>query len=388
MRAAILVLLALSLVEGALASCTSLTPQQEADREYREALTTKDVRRTLELLDRAIELHPTSQAHLERALLSASVREPARAIADLNAAIAFLNGDPSRLSLMLSRAMLLGRERHYDEADVDLSEVIKATGSAEAYLQRAWFRRSSGRDGDAARDIQEARKASDGLADPFYNEGVRALNQGDTAEGERMFRFALDLDPFHSRAHIAMARLYMERHQFAEAALEFDQAIPAHPRDPELYYHRGNVRFAAGMGEDALADYTKAVELAPQEAIYLAARGMAYHRIRKDVSKAMADFAEAIRIDQKCHAAWYHRGLLDHEQGQLKGAEDDLRRALSIRATPEGCVALGRVLHDRGEYDKALTVYKQALEVYKDPDVRKSIAAEAERTRRARENKK
>jgi tetratricopeptide (TPR) repeat protein len=371
-----------------LVSCASMTPQQEAERDYRDALTTRDVRRKLELLDRAIELHPTSQAHLERAMLSETVREPARAIADLNAAIAFLDGDPSRLALMLSRAILLGRSGRYDEADIDLSEVIKATGSPEAYLQRAWFRRRSGRESDAARDVQEARKASDGLADPFYNEGVRALTRGDAVEGERMFRFALDLDPFHSRAHIAMARLHMERHQFAEAALELDQAIPAHPRDAELYYHRGNARFAAGLGEDAFADFAKAVELAPKEPIYLAARGIAFHRVRKDVPKAMADFADAIALDPKCHSAWYNRGLLDHEEGHLQGAEDDLRRALSIRATPEGCSALGRVLHDRGEYDKALSLYRQALEVYREPDVRKSLTAEMERTQRAKESRK
>ena len=88
-------------------SCASLTPQQEADRDFRQALTTKDVRRRLELLDRAIELHPTSQAHLERALLSGSVREPARALADLDSAIAFLAGDPSSLLLLLNRALLL-----------------------------------------------------------------------------------------------------------------------------------------------------------------------------------------------------------------------------------------------------------------------------------------
>jgi tetratricopeptide (TPR) repeat protein len=197
--------------------------------------------------------------------------------------------------------------------------VIKATGSSEAYLQRAWFRRRSGREADAARDVQEARKASDGLADPFYNEGVRALTRGDSVEAERMFRFALDLDPLHSRAHIAMARLYMERHQFAEAAREFDEAIPAHPRDAELYYHRGNVRFAAGMGEDALADYEKAVELAPKEAIYLAARGMAYHRVRKDVRRR---WPISPRRSGSIHAAT-RRGISgacsSHEKGQLQG---------------------------------------------------------------------
>jgi tetratricopeptide (TPR) repeat protein len=370
-----------------LVSCTATTPQEEAERDYRAAILSGDVGKKLELLDRSIELHPTSQAHLERAMLSASVREPARAIADLNAAIRFLSGDPSRVSLILSRAMLLGREGRFDEADLDLTEVIKATGSSEAYLDRAWFRRRAGRDGDAARDIEEARKASDGLADPFYNEGVRSFTRGDAAEAERMFRFALDLDPFHSRAHVAMARLHMERRHFADAVLELDQAIPAHPRDAELYYYRGNARWAAGMGEDALNDYTKAVELSPREAVYLAARGMAYHRVRKEFSKAKADFDEAIGIDPKCQAAWYYRGLLGHVEGHLQEAEDDLRRALSIRATPEGCLALGRVLHDRGDYERALALYRQALEVYKEPDLQRSLSAELERTRKAKESK-
>jgi tetratricopeptide (TPR) repeat protein len=372
-----------------LASCSPpLTPEQESDRRTREARATDDVRRKLELLDRAIEIYPTADAHLERALLSESAREPERALADLTAAADFLRGHPARATVLLSRALLLGALRRSDEAEADLTEVIRATGNAEAYLHRAWFRRRSGRAADAERDVLEARRVGDGLADPFYNEGVRALQRGDAGEAERMFRFALDLDPFHTRAHLATARMHMERHRFADAVAEFDQVIPAHPRDPELYYHRGNARFAAGLGEDALADFTKAIELAPREPIYWAARGMAQHRVRNDVRKAMADFQEAINLDQKCHSAWYHRGLLDHEQGRLEGAERDLRRALSIRASPEGCLALGRVLHDRGDYDKALSLFRQSMEIYKEPDVQKSLAREIEKTRRAKESQK
>jgi tetratricopeptide (TPR) repeat protein len=384
-----LVLLALSAIEGCLVSCSpSLTPEQEAQRDFREARVTDDLKRRLELLDRAVELHPTPEAHLERAMLSETLRDPARAIADYTAAIRFVGDGPVRAALLLNRGVLYGKARRFDEGEADLSEAIKATGSPEAYLQRAWLRRQAGKAADAERDVAEARKTGNSLADPLYNEGVRAVTRGDSAEAERMFRFAIDLDPLHPRAHIAMARLHMERHRFADAVGEFDQAIPSYPRDAELYYHRGNAQLAAGRGDQALADYEKAVGLAPNEAIYLASRGMAWHRVRNDVAKAMVDFGEAIRIDPKCHTAWYHRGLLDHEQGHLEGAEQDLRRATSSRATPEGCVALGRVLHDRGEYDKALALFRGALEIYKEPETRKVISAEMDRTRLAKENRK
>jgi tetratricopeptide (TPR) repeat protein len=377
----------LAVVLIALGAC-GLTPQEQAERDFRQARMTDDVRRRLELLDRVIELCPTIDAHLERALLSETARDPDRAIADLTAALRFVGEHPARATLFLSRGLLYGKARRYEEADADLSLAIKATGSPEAYLERAWFRRQAGKAADADSDVATARRDGADLADPFYNQGVRAVKKGNSAEAEHMFRFALDLQPLHAGAHVGMARLYMERHEFAKAVAEFEQAMPADCTSAELFYHRGNARLAAGAGGDALADFTKAIELAPKEAIYWAARGLAQHRVRHDAERAMADFAEAIKLDPNCHQAWQSRGLLDHEQGQLEGAEADLRKALSIHATPEGCEALGRVLHDRGEYDKALALYAQTLQIYKEPDVQKKIAAEAERTRRAKESQK
>ena len=108
-----------------LGSCTALTPQQEAERDFRRARMTDDVRRKLELLDRAIEIHPTAEAHLERALLSETAREPSRALADLTAAIEFLRDQPARATLLLGRAVLLGNARRYAEAEADLAEVIR-----------------------------------------------------------------------------------------------------------------------------------------------------------------------------------------------------------------------------------------------------------------------
>jgi tetratricopeptide (TPR) repeat protein len=370
-----------------LASCTvELRPEARADTYYRTALHSSEPRWALECMDHAIELHPSAEYYQYRASLNLSLKQSSAALNDFNSAIGLQRNDPA---LFLNRGVLLAQAGRLRDAEEDFSEALRlAPGYTEALLHRAWLRRRLNRPADAERDVAEARRLGSGHADGFYNEGVRSLTQGDPAEAERMFRFALDLDPDHSRAHVAMARMYMERRLYADAAAEFDLAIPAQPRNAELYCHRGTVRQASGRGEEALADFSKAVELQPFEASYLAARGQAFHRVRRESDKARADFAEAIRIDRNCFAAWYHSGVLHHELKELEAAERDLRRAAAIRASPEGSLALGRVLHDRGDYDKALSLYRQALEIYKDADVQKAIRDESERTSRARENRK
>lgn len=355
-----------------LASCTiQERPWDRAAQWVKTAEAASDPRWALACMDNAIEEHPTAEYHRFRAAIHLSLKQYVPALNDCTVAIQMKKGDPA---LHLARGIVLVRMGRVREAEADFTETLKlAPETLDALLYRG-----------RPADLEEARRIGAGLADGYYNEGVRALTQNDGIEAERNFRFALHLDPAHARAHVAMARQYMARRKFAEAAEELEKVgVP----DAELHYHRGNARLAAGRGEEALADYAKAVELDPSEALYVASRGLALHRVRKDVDRARANYDEAIRMDPQCQPAWYNRGLLRHEQKDLAGAESDLRRAASIRASPEGSVALGRVLHDRGEYDKALALYRGALDVYRDEESQKALLKESERSRKAREKK-
>lgn len=362
---------------------TSCAPGLTPDEEYRAALETRDNARALELLDHSLQRVPRVDAYVVRALVHQALKQPEAAVADYSAAIELQKENPT---LRLNRGLLHGEAKRYDEAEADFAEALRLLPEfTEVYLQRARFRRQAGRSAEAGKDVAEARRIGSALADSFYNEGVRALTQGDNVYSERMFRFALDLNPDFGLAHVAMARLHMEARRFDEAARELDLGIKAHPADPELYYHRGTARLAAGRGDEALADYDKAVELDGKQAPYFAARGLAWNRVKHDAAKSRADLDAAIRLDGDCYAAWFNRGLLQHEIKDLESAERDLRKALSLRASPEGTLALGRVLHDRGDYGRALDLYRQGLEFYRDPEAQKALREESERTRRAKE---
>jgi tetratricopeptide (TPR) repeat protein len=381
------------LILGLGACAPSLTPEEASEQEYREAVETRDNGRALALLDRAIARRPKADYLVMRAMLHQSLKEPDAALADYSAAIALRRDEPSaeipRATLHLNRALLHADAGRFTEAEVDFGEALRLVPEfVEALLHRARIRRRAGRGDEADRDTAEARRIGSAFAEGFYNEGVRAITQGNSAEAERMFAFSLELDPDFGRAHVAMARIHMERRRFPEAARELDLALKVHPAEAELYYHRGTAHLAAGQGEEALADYAKAVELDPRQAPYFAARGLAWQRVRHDAGKATADLDEAIRLEPDCYSAWFNRGVTRHEAKDLEAAERDLRKAVSIRASPEGTLALGRVLHDRGDYDRALSLYRDALGFYKDAEAQKALREELERTRLAKENRK
>lgn len=249
----------------------------------------------------------------------------------------------------------------------------------EVLILRSRAHREAGRRVEAEQDLEAARKIFDRAADGYYNDGVRALAQGRRPEADRYFGYALELDPDHQRARLAMARAYMERRRYADAAREYDRLIRVQPRDAGLYYHRGNARLLAGMGEEALADFTLAVELVPTDATYLAARAVARHRVRGDLMLARLDFDTALRLDEVCYHAWYGRGLLRQDVQDYEGAEKDLRRAMSIRSSPEGAIALGRLLQARGDRAAAEDVLRKAIGIYPDPETQRMLNAALER---------
>jgi len=372
-----------------LAACA---PAPSPEDDFNLARSTHDSTQALTLLDRAIAAQPRPEYLTARARVHLALQQPREALADYDAA---LRGTPPdalgslpRARLLLARALLYVELGRSPEAETDLNEVILiAPDTTEALLERARLRRKLRRLPEAELDIEAARKSGAWKADYFYNAGVHAIRINDKPEADRMIEFALNLDPGHSRAHVARARLYMERGRFEEAAKEFDVAIPVHPAEADLYYYRGTALLANGQAESALKDFDTASGLDPKEPLYLAARGLAKFRAGRDAAAARADFDAAIQADGACYAAWFNRGLVAYERKELEAAEKDLRHAMGIRATPEGSIALGRVLHDRGETDTALDLLRRALEIFRTPEAQKALGEEIERTRRAKETR-
>ena len=137
------------------------------------------------------------------------------------------------------------------------------------------------------------------------------------------------------------------------------------------YHIRGNALFAKRATDKAIEAYSKALEIDPDDAGILNARGWAYERKGQD-DLAMADYNLALQGHPKYASAYNNRGTLYLRKGALQSALDDFNSALNY--APNMYYARsnrGRVLAMTNDFDGALSDFAEALKI--DPDAPQAV---------------
>lgn len=120
------------------------------------------------------------------------------------------------------------------------------------------------------------------------------------------------------------------------ALAEFERAIELAPGFAPAYDARGTVFLEKGQLERAIADYDKAIELDPDIAMFYGERGVAYLRSGK-ADLAIADFEMAVELDDDSEItalAYRNLGEVYVLNGQDARAAESFREVLRISADP------------------------------------------------------
>jgi tetratricopeptide (TPR) repeat protein len=88
------------------------------------------------------------------------------------------------------------------------------------------------------------------------------------------------------------------------------------------FYIRGNTYMASGEYQQAIDDFTKTIELHPQNINTYHLRGLAYVRLEK-YQQAIDDFTKTIELNSKEANAYYWRGFAYEKLGKYQQAIDD-----------------------------------------------------------------
>ncbi len=96
-----------------------------------------------------------------------------------------------------------------------------------------------------------------------------------------------------------------------------------------LIHNSGQVRAALGQYEDAISEYTAAIEHDPHYAPYYFDRAGMLHRLGRD-EEAVADYETAIQMSPPLPEAYYNRGDIRAALGDLDGALSDFGYALEL----------------------------------------------------------
>lgn len=177
---------------------------------------------------------------------------------------------------------------------------------------------------------------------------------------------------------------YFQLGRYEDALADFNHAIELSANSPTrevhitlygqqpksdaiLYNNRGLLLLTLQRYDEALHDFTRAIEIYPGFALAYENRGHV-HRSLQLYEAAMGDYLQAIKLEPEKAGAYLARGTLYAELYQYKNALADMTQAIHL--APHNAAAYfarSTVLLDMQRYEEALADQSRAIEL--NPDI-------------------
>ncbi len=153
---------------------------------------------------------------------------------------------------------------------------------------------------------------------------------------------------------------------YAGAIADYTMAIILKPDDALAYNNRGNAREKSGQYFAAIADFDTAIRLKPDDALAYNNRGIAKANLEQYFA-AIADFDIAIRLKPDLTEAYYNRGIAKFHLEQYIAAIANYNKA--IRLKPDYVSAYinrGIAKGELGQYFAAIADFDTAIRLKPD----------------------
>lgn len=176
-------------------------------------------------------------------------------------------------------------------------------------------------------------------------------------------------------AHVALGTQLAMNGDLDGAIAEFTQAVELSPNNATAIYNLGLAYESNGNAEEAYKYYSRAIEANPGMQVAYLNRGRVLAVAGKR-QEAIADFTHAVELNSKDATAWDNRGLAYVELGEFKLGLADLERAKALSPKEIGILYhLGLAYSGLGDKAAAIKSYKQALDLTQDPALHDQITA-------------
>jgi tetratricopeptide (TPR) repeat protein len=155
------------------------------------------------------------------------------------------------------------------------------------------------------------------------------------------------------------------RKNWAAAVTEYTKAVELYPEDTMSFVNRAVARVELGDKTAAIADLTAAIATAPASFLYI--RRADVHRGKGDNASAYKDLNKAVELDEQSATPYVERGRNFYLDKMYPAAMADFEKAL--RLNPNSADAyhfLGHVHYDQGQLGPAIEAFTGAIKL--DPN--------------------
>ncbi len=194
--------------------------------------------------------------------------------------------------------------------------------------------------------------------------------EGRLAEALEEALKAREADPENPEVYNLIGLIYMDRNEYSKAKENFKKAISLRPQYSEAINNLGSVYLLEGQIEEAIKCFEKALENPLYTKPFIAYTNLAwaYYKLG-DKQKAIEYLNKALTYNPRYHLAYFYRGIMALNDGNLEQARLNLRRAVRFnRQDMAARYYLGLVYYRLGDEEKAKKVWKSITQLAPDSD--------------------
>ena len=191
--------------------------------------------------------------------------------------------------------------------------------------------------------------------------------------GAFLMVIALDNPLINAQAQTQSAEEYLEQginlseqNEFVDAIAAYTKAIKVDPNNPIIYYNRGLALYHLREHQAALADFDKTIELKSDAVPAYKNRGLILMYL-EDYEGAIADFEIAVQLAPQDFETFAEKGFATLLNGDTKKAIADFDRAIELN--PNAAIAhfvRGAAYAELGDRTNAIADYQQAAIIYQN----------------------
>ncbi len=314
--------------------------------------------------DEAIERNPfIPYAYYTRGFARKNLQKYDEAIKDFNKALEF---DPDNSNFVANRIEARERNKDYEGAIEDLYLFKQMNPKAKGIEYEIGRILLSANDTVAAEKMILKTIEVDSTMEMGYKLLAHIQDKRDDQEGAVATLNKLKaINPRSENLELELGRLYLGLQDTLLARESFNRAIYNAPRSPYAYGARGFINMLENREDEALEDYSKAIEYGSDFSGDYINRGIL--NVKKyNFNQALNDYNYAILMDRTNSLAYYNRALLRNNLGDKNNALNDLERVMELDPNNnEALLQQASLQLELGYLDEAIANFEQILKMYK-----------------------
>jgi tetratricopeptide (TPR) repeat protein len=313
----------------------------------------------------ALERLPKSAGlWVERGWLHSDQKQYQEAIADFNQALAI---DEKHEDALRWKAASWRFLRNFPEAEKAISAALeRLPESAGLLVERGWLYYDQKQYQEAIAVFNQALAIDENNEDALRWKAASWRFLRNFPEAEKAISAALERLPKSAGLLVERGWLYYDQKQYPQAIAVFDKSLAVAPDNEDALAYRSRSYRAQRNFPEAEKAISAALERLPKSAGLWAERGW-LHSDQKQYQKAIADFNQALVIDENNEAALRWKAASWRFLRNFPEAEKAISAALERLPNSAGLlVERGWLYYDQKQYPQAIAVFDKSLAVAPD----------------------